>query len=488
MWLWILLALLIAVVLLIYSPGSETGNEHLCSESEKETIKTNNNDIQGNVIHNVYRTCDDSREVVNTTLIMKDNQLTFKAPSMIEDMLLSTQLYSTEIASSDTIRIFDQTNRYMNYIYSDNPEKLKAIEAHFKKVSANNRNTMLSFKETIDSHNKQLTNNDELVRLARSFITKTNEKIFNDFNDYIVFERYLLFYCPMGLFSLDISEAKQYTCESIIEGFEDVVNIDTISNFMKGDFKTFTLIYNRFLQSEVAERELLIFSWDYLRKIAAPLLKDKFISEFGLPLDKGDSIQSIFKKSLDNHLINFNDMKTLCLFSYYAIDSGLLDNNNFINAIMYVRNKYEEIRKAKELNDYEEMLLANNEELTDVVTIHDIDLMTGYNFEKFVGRLFKEMGYIIEVTKSSGDQGIDVIATKYSYTIGIQTKLYSKPVSNSAIQEVVAGLKYYNLSKGYVVTNNYFTESAKKLAASNDVVLWNRDDLIEKITMLKFEA
>jgi restriction system protein len=55
-------------------------------------------------------------------------------------------------------------------------------------------------------------------------------------------------------------------------------------------------------------------------------------------------------------------------------------------------------------------------------------------------------------------------------------------VSNKAIQEVVAGMKYYDLKKGIVVTNNYFTKSAIELGNSNDVVLWDRVILKEKIS------
>ena len=48
--------------------------------------------------------------------------------------------------------------------------------------------------------------------------------------------------------------------------------------------------------------------------------------------------------------------------------------------------------------------------------------------------------------------------------------------------EVVGGAKIYNATLCYVVTNNYFTKSAKELAAANNVILWDRDKLIEKLS------
>lgn len=46
------------------------------------------------------------------------------------------------------------------------------------------------------------------------------------------------------------------------------------------------------------------------------------------------------------------------------------------------------------------------------IIISDIDLMSGQEFEQFVSSLFNELGYETSVTKTSGDQGIDVVATK----------------------------------------------------------------------------
>ncbi|RQN11113.1 restriction endonuclease [Clostridium butyricum] len=110
--------------------------------------------------------------------------------------------------------------------------------------------------------------------------------------------------------------------------------------------------------------------------------------------------------------------------------------------------------------------------------------MTGSEFEIFVGELFKEMGYKTTVTKASGDQGIDVVAEKNGLRFGVQAKCYSNTVSNSAIQEVVAGISFYKCDKAIVITNNFFTNSAIQLAKANDVVLWNREMLKQKIEEL----
>ena len=74
------------------------------------------------------------------------------------------------------------------------------------------------------------------------------------------------------------------------------------------------------------------------------------------------------------------------------------------------------------------------------VSMADIDAMSGLEFESFVGDLLKSLGYSgVEVTKSSGDQGVDVIASKDGTKYAIQCKNYSSPLNNKPIQEVTTG-------------------------------------------------
>jgi HJR/Mrr/RecB family endonuclease len=157
------------------------------------------------------------------------------------------------------------------------------------------------------------------------------------------------------------------------------------------------------------------------------------------------------------------------------------DNRNFIKCnntlIDYILKECEKV----ELEQFENKLKRTNSKQKILYSIDDVDLMNGYEFEHFVGEIFKKMGYAVRVTKGSGDQGIDVLIEKNGDKIGVQAKCYSSNVSNKAIQEVVAGLKYYNCYKGIVVTNNYFTESAKSLAEVNNVILWDRNMLKQKI-------
>lgn len=115
-------------------------------------------------------------------------------------------------------------------------------------------------------------------------------------------------------------------------------------------------------------------------------------------------------------------------------------------------------------------------------SIIDIDNMNGYEFERFCAQILQTNGfYDINVTKASGDQGVDVIALKDGIRCAIQCKRYSSNVGNKAVQEVVAGMQYYNCQIGIVMTNSYFTQSAKDLASRAEIILWDRDFLYKYV-------
>lgn len=100
--------------------------------------------------------------------------------------------------------------------------------------------------------------------------------------------------------------------------------------------------------------------------------------------------------------------------------------------------------------------------------------MDGYQFEYQCAAILKKNHFKkIEVTKSSGDQGVDILAFKHGKKYGIQCKYYTYPVGNKAVQEAYAGANFYDCDKVIVMTNTTFTKSASELAQKLDVELWD---------------
>lgn len=104
-----------------------------------------------------------------------------------------------------------------------------------------------------------------------------------------------------------------------------------------------------------------------------------------------------------------------------------------------------------------------------------IDEMEGHDFEYFCAELLEKRGFIdVEVTRGSGDYGVDILAEKEGVTYAIQCKRYSAPVGVDAVQQVYAGRDYYDRMVGAVMTNQYFTTAAVEAAKRLKILLWDR--------------
>lgn len=103
------------------------------------------------------------------------------------------------------------------------------------------------------------------------------------------------------------------------------------------------------------------------------------------------------------------------------------------------------------------------------------DEMEGHDFEVFCAGLLESHGFEeVEVTRGSGDYGVDILAEKEGITYAIQCKRYTAPVGVKAVQEVYAGRDYYDRMVGAVLTNQYFTASAVEAAKKLKILLWDR--------------
>ena len=112
----------------------------------------------------------------------------------------------------------------------------------------------------------------------------------------------------------------------------------------------------------------------------------------------------------------------------------------------------------------------------------ELDEMEGLDFEYYCAELLRNRGFIeVEVTKSSGDYGIDILAEKEGVTYAIQCKRYNGPVGVKAVQEAYAGRDLYDRMVGCVLTNQYFTQPAVDAAQKLKILLWDRDYLEEMI-------
>ncbi len=284
------------------------------------------------------------------------------------------------------------------------------------------------------------------------------------------------------------------------------VNIATmkVQTFFDSMYLPFVNIINEQLGVGTVEAALGIYA--QIQVIYPKICKDFLYNKYAVSFDTDKSFSSAYNEILLNALRTEPkdeiEKLNVCI-AYATLDSfpvcesdGISQRylipvheeraSTFPEQYPVIKMLYEEALKSYTDEQRRNTIIRGLRQNEDkkFITIEDVDLMSGPEFETFVASIFQKMGYSTRITPTTGDQGIDVIAQKNNVRLGIQAKCYANKVGNSAIQEAVAGMNYYGLNKAMVVTNSTFTEPAAKLAQANHVILWDRNTLSDKIREL----
>ena len=294
---------------------------------------------------------------------------------------------------------------------------------------------------------------------------------------------YYLFKSTLSLKGKEKKDAEKFNNELRQKKYEFSKLIDNFVEIITEEKKI-----NQYIAKAVA--------WEAIQRKAIDYYSQQWIEEYETILDNtfDELYINFYNQDIDKAMRNYIKSVLLCneidiehsqeILMYFLLSKRNIDELILCDCFVEHYEIIKELQQNIDSSDIKQKLKTKQQRKISKYTIDDIDLMTGTEFEEFIALLFKKMGYSSQVTKQSGDQGIDVIAIKNNTRIGIQAKCYSNAVGNAAIQEAVAGKNFYNCDKTVVVTNNYFTTAAIDLAQANNVILWNRDLLKEKIKEL----
>lgn len=108
----------------------------------------------------------------------------------------------------------------------------------------------------------------------------------------------------------------------------------------------------------------------------------------------------------------------------------------------------------------------------------------GIDFEHWCAQKIEDQGWTVVVSKASGDQGVDAIASRDSVSVVIQCKRYSTPIGNKAVQEAYTGARHYSADSAVVIGTGGFTKAAQELARSTDVILLDAEMIADFTTQV----
>lgn len=180
---------------------------------------------------------------------------------------------------------------------------------------------------------------------------------------------------------------------------------------------------------------------------------------------KNNSLQDYVKSFMEINASNYGEKS-------YILEEFLLEENiRFGNLSI----EFSRVNEQKDLENFERNLFNDS----PIMPIENIDNMSGTEFEEFLEKLFTKMDYKVERIGGAGDQGGDLILDRNNEKIVVQAKRSSTSINNSAVQEVIGAIGFYNCAKGIVVTSNIFNKSAQELANANNIELVDRTKLLE---------
>lgn len=113
-------------------------------------------------------------------------------------------------------------------------------------------------------------------------------------------------------------------------------------------------------------------------------------------------------------------------------------------------------------------------------SINDVDLMSGDEFETFIQRLLGRIYYTDPIIGEDKNHA-DMIINDKNGPIIVQINRYSHLVTYDRIKGLRNYMSKYDSKKGVIISNDYFSNLIVDLAIENNIVLWDRHILKDKV-------
>jgi hypothetical protein len=103
------------------------------------------------------------------------------------------------------------------------------------------------------------------------------------------------------------------------------------------------------------------------------------------------------------------------------------------------------------------------------------------DFETLIARLLVSMGLDVQVTKQTGDGGVDLLARSSEPITGglfvVQCKRYSGTVGEPVLRDLYGVMHHHRASKGILITTSNFTRQAREFAEGKPIDLVDGNSL-----------
>jgi restriction system protein len=142
---------------------------------------------------------------------------------------------------------------------------------------------------------------------------------------------------------------------------------------------------------------------------------------------------------------------------------------------------------SKSTNDTKEET-SRIEYFERIERLEEIKQLDPVEFERFVGTLFERMGYDVEMTAKSGDEGVDLVLHKDSKLAVVQCKRYEGSVGQPVVRDLYGAMVHNRAEKAYLITTGTITLPAQGWAKGKQIHLVDGSQLVDWIEVLERES
>lgn len=104
--------------------------------------------------------------------------------------------------------------------------------------------------------------------------------------------------------------------------------------------------------------------------------------------------------------------------------------------------------------------------------------LSGHRFEHELAALFRNQGYRVEVTKGSGDHGVDIILRHAGRTTLVQCKQQTDPVGPAVARELYGALIHFGADDGILASVSGVTRGVHAFFADKPLRVMELDEIL----------
>ncbi len=104
--------------------------------------------------------------------------------------------------------------------------------------------------------------------------------------------------------------------------------------------------------------------------------------------------------------------------------------------------------------------------------------LSGLQFERELAALYLKLGYDVQLTPTSGDEGIDLFLKKDNKTTIVQCKSYSQPVGPAAARELYGSLIASEADAAILACTSGFTKGVYEFVRGKPIELVSSPEII----------